>query len=113
MGDETKVQIREFTKGVEAAGNVVERYMIRLLGPVGRKIGEATKAGRVMALIGVVTVVVSLVLIFATNATRFSTSERKGHKYVHITYEKKGYGIAFLGGLGLYVVGVMQKQRRK
>ncbi len=113
MGDETKMQIQEFTKGMEAAGNVVERYMIRLLGPLGRKIAEATKAGRVIALIGVVTVVASIVLIFATNTTRFSTSERKGHKYVHITYEKKGYGIAFLGGLGLYIIGVMQKQRKK
>ncbi len=111
MGDETVVQMREFKKGVGAAGNVLERYLIRLLGPFGRKIAEATKAGRVMALIGIVTLIASLVLIF-TNATWFSTSAKKGHEYVHITYEKKGYGIAFLAGLGLYMVGVMQKKSR-
>ncbi len=111
MGDETRVQINEFKKGVGAAGNVVERYMIRLLGPIGRKIEEATKAGRIMALIGVVAVVVSLVLIF-TDATWFHASERKGHKYVNITYERKGYGVAFLAGLGLFAVGIMQKKKR-
>ncbi len=110
MGDETRVQIREFKKGMGAAGNVVERYLIRMLGPLGRKIAEATKAGRVMALIGVVAVAVSLVLIF-TNATWIHAQEKKGHKYVYITYEKKGYGIAFLAGLGLFIVGVMQKKR--
>jgi len=110
MGDETRVQMREFKKGVGAAGNVVERYMIRLLGPIGKKIAEATKAGRGMALIGITAVVVSLVLIFA-DATWFRSFERKGHKYVNITYEQKGYGIAFLAGLGLFVVGIMQKKR--
>ncbi len=111
MGDETVVQMREFKKGVGAAGNVLERYLIRLLGPIGRKIAESTKAGRVMALIGVVTVLVSLILIF-TNATWFHSFEKKGHAYVNITYEKKGYGIAFLAGIGLYVAGILQKKRR-
>jgi hypothetical protein len=111
MGDETKVQMREFTKGVGAAGNVLERYLIRLLGPIGKKIAEATKAGRVMALIGVTAVVVSLVLIFV-DATWFRTFEKKGHQYVSITYERKGYGVAFLAGLGLFVVGVMQKKKK-
>lgn len=111
MGDETVVQMREFKKGVGAAGSVLERYMIRLLGPIGRKIAGASKAGRVMALIGVVTIAVSLALIF-TDATWFRTFERKGHQYVNITYESKGYGVAFLAGLGLYVFGVMQKKTK-
>lgn len=111
MGDETVVQMREFKKGVGAAGSVLERYMIRLLGPIGRKIAESSKAGRAMALVGVVTIITSLVLIF-TNATWFRTFEKKGHAYVYITYEKKGYGIAFLAGLGLFVVGVMQKKSK-
>lgn len=110
MGDETVVQMREFKKGIGAAGNVVERYLIRILGPIGKKIAEATKAGRIMALAGVVTIVVSVVLIF-TDATWFRTFEKKGHEYVYITYEKKGYGIAFLAGLGLFVVGVLQKKK--
>lgn len=110
MGDQTVVQMREIKKGVGAAGNIVERYMIRILGPVGKKIAEATKAGRIMALLGVVTIVVSVVLIF-TDATWFRTFEKKGHEYVYITYEKKGYGIAFLAGLGLFVVGVLQKKK--
>jgi len=110
MGDETRVQMREFKKGVGAAGNVLERYMIRLLGPIGRKIAESTKAGRIMALIGVVAIVISLVLIF-TNAFSTRTQETKGHKYVYVRYEMKGYGISLLAGLGLYVVGVMQKKR--
>ncbi len=110
MGDETVVQMREFKKGMGAAGNVVERYMIRVLGPIGKKIAAASKAGRAMALIGVATVLVSLVLIF-TNATSFRTFEKKGHQYVNITYERKGYGIAFLAGLGLYIVGVVQKKK--
>ncbi len=111
MGDETVVQMREFKKGIGAAGNVLERYLIRVLGPVGRKIAEATKTGRIMALIGVVTIVVSLALIF-TDATWFRTFEKKGHQYVYITYEQKGYGVAFLAGIGLYVVGILQKKRK-
>ena len=46
MGNETIVQMREVKKGVEAMGSVVERYMIRWLGPLGRKISEATEAPR-------------------------------------------------------------------
>lgn len=111
MGDQTVVQVREIKKGVGAAGNIVERYMIRLMGPLGKKIAEASKAGRIMALLGVVTVIVSLALIF-TDATwfKFPRPNKRGRQFVHITYEKKGYGVAFLAGLGLYVVGVMQKK---
>jgi hypothetical protein len=101
--------MREIKKGVGAAGNIVERYMIRVLGPIGKKIAEASKVGRVMALLGVVAVIVSLVLIF-TDATWFKMSERKGRQFVNITYEQKGYGIVFLAGLGLFVAGVMQKK---
>jgi hypothetical protein len=113
MGDQTVVQMREFKKGVGAAGNLVERYMIRFLGPVGKKIAESSKAGRAMALLGVVTAIVSLVLIF-TDATwfKFPRPNKRGRQFVHITYEKKGYGVAFLAGLGLYVVGVMQKRSK-
>ena len=109
MGDQTVVQMREIKKGVGAAGSVLERYLIRLLGPLGTRIAQASQAGRVMALIGVITVLVSLVLIF-TNGSRFQSHEKKGHKYVTITYEQKGYGVAFLAGIGLFVVGVMQKK---
>jgi hypothetical protein len=109
MGDQTVVQMREIKKGVGAAGNIVERYLIRVLGPLGKKIAEASKVGRAMALVGVVTVIVSLGLIFI-DSTWFKMSERKGRQFVNITYERKGYGIAFLAGLGLFVVGVMQKK---
>lgn len=110
MGDQTVVQVREIKKGVGAAGNIVERYMIRILGPLGKKIAEASRIGRVMALLGVVAVIVSLVLIF-TDSTWFKMSQSKsGRKFVNITYEQKGYGIGFLAGLGLLVAGVMQKK---
>ncbi len=108
-GDQTVVQMREVKKGMGAAGGIIERYMIRLLGPVGKKIAEASQAGRIMALLGVVAVIVSLVLIF-TDATWIRTSQTKGRQFVNITYERKGYGIAFLAGLGLYAFGVMQKK---
>jgi uncharacterized protein YgiM (DUF1202 family) len=171
MGDETRVQVSEVKKGVGAAGSIVERYMIRLLGPVGRKIASATRAGRIMALIGVVGVVVGAVLI-ATNALSVRTEitkgvlvvakpkanlrdkaslkgkvvakaeqgerlsylssgdgwykvrakegtgwiaqemvERKGNKTAIIEYEMKGYGIVFLAGLALFIVGIAQKQK--
>jgi hypothetical protein len=29
---------------------------------------------------------------------------------VNITYEQKGYGVAFLAGLGLFSAGMMQKK---
>jgi hypothetical protein len=79
MGDETKIQAREVKKGAAAMGSIVERYMIRLLGPLGRKIQEATPLGRAMALIGITAIAVSLVLIFA-NALSFSfrTEAAKG-----------------------------------
>jgi len=109
MGDQTIVQMREVTKGMGAAGNIVERYLIRVLGPIGKKIAEASKAGRVMALLGVVTVIVSLALIF-TDATWFKVSKSRGRQFVNITYEQKGYGVAFLAGLGLFGIGVLQKK---
>lgn len=77
MGDETKVQMREVQKGMEAMGSVAERYLIRWLGPVGGKIAEATQAGRIMALIGVITAAVGLVLIVA-NALSIRTEIVKG-----------------------------------
>ena len=77
MGDETKVQVREIKKGMEAAGSVLERYLIRFLGPLGRRISEATQTGRIMALAGIVVVVVSLVLI-ALFALSFRTEIQKG-----------------------------------
>jgi hypothetical protein len=43
------------------------------VGPVGKKISEASRVGRVMALLGVVTVIVSLALIL-TDATCFKMS---------------------------------------
>jgi hypothetical protein len=109
MGDQTIVQMREVTKGMGAAGNIVERYLIRVFGPIGKKIAEASKVGRVMALLGVITVIVSLALIF-TDATWFKTSKSRGRQFVNITYEQKGYGVAFLAGLGLFGVGVLQKK---
>lgn len=111
MGDQTVVQMREITKGMGAAGNIVERYLIRVLGPLGEKIAEASRVGRVMALLGVVTVVVSLALIF-TDATWFKMSRSKGRQFVNITYEQKGYGASFLAGLGLFAVGMTQKKRK-
>jgi hypothetical protein len=77
MGDETKIQMREVKKGVEAMGSVAERYLIRWLGPLGRKISEATQRGRIMALVGVVAAVAGLVLILA-NAVSFRTEMLKG-----------------------------------
>jgi hypothetical protein len=112
MGDETKVEFQQVRQGVEAAGNILERYLIRVLGPLGRKIAESTPLGRAMAFIGMLAVAVCLVLIL-TNAMWFSTQERKGRKYVNITYERKGYGIAFLSGIGLVVAGVLQKEKEK
>ncbi len=77
MGDVTMVQVREFRKGMEAAGSVLERYLIRVLGPLGRKIAESTETGRIMALAGVVTVAVSMVLI-AVLALSVRMDVRKG-----------------------------------
>jgi uncharacterized protein YgiM (DUF1202 family) len=77
MGDETRVQVREVKKGAVAMGGIVERYMIRLLGPLGRKVQAATQAGRAMALAGIAAIVVSVVLIFA-NALSFRTEIVKG-----------------------------------
>ncbi len=172
MGDETRVQIREAKKGAEALGGIIERYMIRFLGPVGRKIAASTRAGRVMALIGVVAVLVSLILII-TDALTFHKEmtkgvlvaaksivnvrdragskgrviakaqegdrlgyiaysdgwykvraagntgwvsedmvSQKGSDTVVIEYQMKGYGIPFLAGLALFVVGIMQQKKK-
>ena len=172
MGNETKIQVREIKKGMEAAGNVLERYLIRFLGPLGRKISGATQTGRIMALVGIATVAVSLALI-AVFALSFRTEiqkgvlvvskqivnirdrasakgkvvaktekgetlsyissaegwynvratggtgwvshdmvERKGNKTVVIEYEMKGFGIAFLSGLGLFVAGILQEKKK-
>ncbi len=110
MGDETKVQMREVAKGAAAMGNVVERYMIRFLGPLGRRIAGATKAGRVMALIGVVAIIVSLVLIVADALTIWTVS-KKSHEYLFIRYEMKGYGIPLIAGLALIILGIVQKRK--
>lgn len=171
MGDETKVQMKEMKKGVEAMGSVAERYLMRMLGPVGAKIQRSTRAGRIMALVGVIAVAVALVLIFA-DALSFSTEivkgtlivarpvvnlrdkaaakgkvvakaergeplsylassdgwykvrarsgtgwvshemvERKGNRSLVVAYEMKGYGIVFLAGAGLFILGLMQKKK--
>ncbi|HAK59692.1 MAG TPA: hypothetical protein DCO77_04825 [Nitrospiraceae bacterium] len=67
MGDETRVQMREVKKGASAIGEIAERYLIRLLGPLGKKLQSAGKQGRLMALIGVVVMLVSLLLILFTS----------------------------------------------
>jgi hypothetical protein len=77
MGDETRIQAREVKKGAVAMGGIVERYLIRFLGPVGRKVQSSTKVGRIMALLGILAIVVSAVLIFA-NALTFRTEIVKG-----------------------------------
>lgn len=171
MGDETRIQAREVKKGAVAMGGIVERKMIRWLGPVGRKIQGATQVGRIMALVGIAAIVVSVVLIFA-NALSYRTEVvkgvlmvskpvanlrakpsvkgkvvakaeqgatlsyisstegwykvraqagtgwisqdmvgRKGNEAVVVTYEKKGYGIAFLAGLAFFILGIVQKQK--
>ncbi|HLE40899.1 MAG TPA: hypothetical protein VI956_05295 [Nitrospirota bacterium] len=110
MGDETKVQMREVAKGAAAIGNVVERYMIRYLGPVGRKIAAANKNGRIMALIGVVAVILSLVLGLTSDDLRYGiTHVKRGAKYVYINYEMKIF-LLLIGGYILYKIGVAQKK---
>ncbi len=110
MGDETKVQMREVAKGAAAMGNVVERYMIRFLGPVGRKIAAANKTGRTLALIGVVAVLVSVVYGLSSDALRYGIAHAKrGLKYVYINYEMKDF-LLLIGGYVLYKIGVAQKK---
>lgn len=110
MADETRVQVKEVRKGMEAAGSILERYMIRLLGPLGRRIEAASRTGRIMALIGVVVAIVGLVLIFM-NSLYFSSVVRRGLRVVNITYQMEGYGIVLLAGIALFVVGILQKGR--
>ncbi len=112
MGDETRVQVSEVKKGAAAMGGIVERYMIRWLGPLGRKIAESTKAGRIMALIGIVAIVVSLVLIYMYSLSFDTSVTRKGLKIVTIRYQMEGYGIPFLAGIALLITGLLQKKRR-
>ena len=112
MGDETRVQMKELQKGAEALGGIAERYLIRFLGPLGRRIAQSSKAGRLMALAGVVTVIVSGVLIYI-NSLWFGTSmARKGIKVVTIRYQMEGYGIYFVIGIAVFVIGLMQKKTR-
>lgn len=112
MGDETRVQMKEMQKGAEALGGIAERYLIRFLGPLGRRIAQSSKAGRLMALAGVVTVIVSGILIYI-NSLWFGTSvARRGIKTVTIQYQMEGYGIYFVIGLALFIIGLMQKKTR-
>lgn len=111
MGDETRVQVREVKKGAAAMGDIVERYMIRWLGPLGRKISESTKAGRIMALIGVVAIVVSLVLIYVYSFSFGTSVSRKGLRIVTLRYEMEGYGIPFIVGIALLFIGLLQKKK--
>ena len=67
MGDETRVQMREAKKGAEAIGNILERYLVRILGPLGRRIQTATPTGRILALSGVVVAIISIVIILFTS----------------------------------------------
>lgn len=112
MGDETRVQVSEVKKGAAAVGGIVERYMIRWLGPLGRKIAESTKAGRIMALIGVVAIVVSLVLIYMNSVYYDTSITKKGLKIVTIRYEMEGYGMPFIAGIALLIIGLLQKKRK-
>jgi hypothetical protein len=110
MGDETKVQMREVAKGAAAMGNVVERYMIRFLGPVGRKIAAANKTGRTMALIGVVAVLVSVVYGLYSGRLGYGiTHAKRGLKYLYLSYEMKDF-LLLIGGFVLYRIGVSQKK---
>ena len=111
MADETKVQMKEVKKGVEAAGSILERYMIRLLGPLGRKIEGATQIGRIMALIGVVTIVVGLVLIYLNSFFFDSAVTRQGLRIVTIRYQMEGYGFVLAAGVGLLIAGILQKTK--
>ncbi|HAR45925.1 MAG: hypothetical protein A2X56_10925 [Nitrospirae bacterium GWC2_57_13] len=112
MGDETKVQMREVAKGVEAVGGIVERYLIRILGPLGRKISQASKTGRYMALAGVVTILVSSILIYMNSLYFSTTVARRGVKTLIIRYQMEGYGIPLLVGIALFVFGIMQRKGR-
>lgn len=112
MGDETRVQVSEVKKGAAAVGGIVERYMIRWLGPLGRKIAESTKAGRIMALVGVVAIVVSLVLIYMNSFFYDTSITKKGLKVLNIHYQMEGYGMPFIAGIVLLVVGLRQKKRK-
>ncbi len=111
MGDETRMQVREMKKGVEAVGGIAERYMIRWLGPLGRKItGLPSKNARLMALAGVLVVVVVLGIFIFSDALRIWTRAMRGHSYV-IMQMRQDYGIALLAGVGLIIAGIMQKKR--
>lgn len=111
MGDETRMQVREMKKGVEAVGGIAERYMIRWLGPLGRKItGLPSKNARLMALAGVLVVAVVLCIFIFSDALRVWTRTTKAHNYV-VMQMRQDYGIALLAGVGLIIAGIMQKKR--
>ena len=157
--------------GASAGNGRVERKpQARWFGPPGRKISEATKKGRIMALVGVVAA--GQVPILA-NAVSFRTEmlkgvlvvskkvvnvrekatvkaevvakaeqgdrllylaategwykvrakegtgwisrhmvRHKGNRTAIIEYERKGYGIVFLPGLGLLTGGIVQQQKK-
>jgi hypothetical protein len=38
--------------------------------------------------------------------------ERKGNRTVVIEYEMKGFGTAFLAGMGLFIAGILQKKKK-
>ncbi len=110
MGDETRVQMKEVAKGAAAMGNVVERYMIRFLGPVGRKIAAANKTGRTMALIGVVAVLISVVYGLTSGMLDYGmTHAKRGMKYIFIRYELKDF-LLLVAGYVFYKIGVAQKK---
>lgn len=111
MGEETRIQVREVKKGAEAIGGIAERYMIRLLGPLGRRIEQATKAGRYMALLGVLSIIVSGILIWIYSLAIRTEVTRKGLEILVLRYEKEGYGIPFLAGVALLIIGLMQKRK--
>lgn len=111
MGDETRIQAREVKKGAEALGGIAERYLIRLLGPLGRRIEQSTKAGRYMALLGVLSIIVSGILIYIHSLAVHTETTRKGLKILVIRYEMEGYGIPFAAGAALLIIGLMQKRR--
>lgn len=110
MGDETRIQMREVQKGVEAMGGIVERYMIRFLGPLGRKISQASKIGRVMALIGVVAAGVALGFYIFSDAMKIVTFTSRGRDFIRMTM-REDYTYLLLGGVALIIIGIMQKKR--
>lgn len=110
MGDETRVQMMEVKKGAAAMGNVVERYLIRFLGPVGRKIAAANKTGRTIALIGVVAAILSIVLGLTSGTVQYGVGHwKKGLKYVYVSYETTRFVVLVIG-YAMYKIGLTMKK---